>query len=256
MKNDWLILPLCIAAAFLGILLFPFVHVGLQHLCVLHARRYCRRRGLTPIRSRSGTAFDASGMKTEYTVVELDCRDTNGNTKRVRLLVWVFGVRKILEDEEPQPPPPVAAGLLPASIPYNPSLSSIGFFLGLGILFLVASQLLPRAFPILILFSLLFTLCAVLLWLRRTLWTRQLHLSETAITVPTGFLRLRPVTVRYADIEFVWIAVLGVTRVLSAKTPDRTLEIQDIFLPDRDTFGLLHHHLNSFVRPPEWDNAV
>jgi hypothetical protein len=44
-------------------------------------------------------AFDNSGVKTEFTIVELDCLDGQEQRKLIRLLVWVFGVRKVLIDE-------------------------------------------------------------------------------------------------------------------------------------------------------------
>jgi len=45
-------------------------------------------------------AFDQSGVKTEFTIVELDCLDGQKQRKLVRLLVWVFGIRKVLNDEK------------------------------------------------------------------------------------------------------------------------------------------------------------
>ena len=44
-------------------------------------------------------AFEPSGVKTEFTIVELDCVDTNRERRLIRLLVWAFGVRRILTDE-------------------------------------------------------------------------------------------------------------------------------------------------------------
>jgi hypothetical protein len=44
-------------------------------------------------------AFDQSGVKTEFTIVEVDCLDGQKQRKLVRLLVWVFGIRKVLSDE-------------------------------------------------------------------------------------------------------------------------------------------------------------
>jgi hypothetical protein len=44
-------------------------------------------------------AFDESGVKTEFTIVELDCLDGQHERKLVRLVAWVFGIRKLLSDE-------------------------------------------------------------------------------------------------------------------------------------------------------------
>jgi hypothetical protein len=248
-----LLVGLGVLAIALCIVLFGVVHFGLQHLYLVHARRFCRRKGLTPVRSRSGTAFDGSGMKTEFTIVELDCQDAQGARKLVRLLVWIFGVHKVLDQEEPSPPPPLPAEILPTSIPYNPSVRCIVFFFGLGFVLSAGGYLLhSQLFQII---PLLFLPLAGLMYLRRTIWPRQIVLSETSITVPTGFLRLRPTSVRYDDITFVWVVGLG-GRILCLQTSNRTLEIQDMFLPDRATFDLLKGHLDSFVQPPTWDETA
>ena len=76
-----------------------FVHCTLERLCEVHARRFCRRKGLEVRRSRAWIAFEKSGAKTEFTIVELDCLDGQKQRKLIRLLVWLFGVRAVLEDE-------------------------------------------------------------------------------------------------------------------------------------------------------------
>ena len=87
------------AIGILGVLLMYAVHCALDRCCVRHARRFCRRKGLEVRRSRAGMAFDQSGVKTEFTIVEVDCLDGQKQRKLVRLLVWVFGIRKVLSDE-------------------------------------------------------------------------------------------------------------------------------------------------------------
>jgi hypothetical protein len=79
--------------------LFWFVHCTLERCYVRHARGFCRRNGLELRRSRAGMAFDQSGVKTEFTIIELDCLDGQKQRKLIRLLVWVFGIRKVLSDE-------------------------------------------------------------------------------------------------------------------------------------------------------------
>jgi hypothetical protein len=81
------------------VFLLYFVHCALDRCCVKHARKFCRRKGLEVLRSRACMAFDNSGVKTEFTIVELDCIDGQKQRKLIRLLVWVFGVRKVLLDE-------------------------------------------------------------------------------------------------------------------------------------------------------------
>ena len=43
--------------------------------------------------------FDERGLKTEFTIVELDCLGRQKQRKLVRLLVWVLGIRKVLSDD-------------------------------------------------------------------------------------------------------------------------------------------------------------
>ena len=84
--------------------LFWFVHCTLGRICVRHARGFCIRRGWAVQRARWQTAFDRSGVKTEFTLVQLDCLDTQKQRALVLLLVWPFGVRKLVSDERyPEP---------------------------------------------------------------------------------------------------------------------------------------------------------
>jgi hypothetical protein len=47
-----------------------------------------------------GPPFDqASKIKTEFTMIEIDCRNREGQRRLVRLLAWPFGIRKVLSDE-------------------------------------------------------------------------------------------------------------------------------------------------------------
>jgi hypothetical protein len=43
-------------------------------------------------------ATEPSGVKTEFTIVELDCLDSSHQRRLIHLLVWVFGVRRLLRD--------------------------------------------------------------------------------------------------------------------------------------------------------------
>lgn len=79
--------------------LFWSVHCALDRLCMGHARRYCRRRGLEISRVRCQPAFDQSGVKTESSLVQLDCFDARKERRLVLLVAWPFGVRKMVSDE-------------------------------------------------------------------------------------------------------------------------------------------------------------
>jgi len=38
-------------------------------------------------------------MKTEFTIVEVDCLDVQQQRRLIRMLVWIFGIRRVLSDE-------------------------------------------------------------------------------------------------------------------------------------------------------------
>ena len=80
------------------ILLGWYVHCGLEHCYLWLGRRFCKKRGLAVLRSRCGPAFNGR-VKTEYSIVELDCADPQKGRTQVRLLVWIFGIRKVLSIE-------------------------------------------------------------------------------------------------------------------------------------------------------------
>jgi hypothetical protein len=55
--------------------------------------------GLEARRVRCQPAFERSGVKTEFSLVQLDCLDAQKQRRLVLLLVWPFGVRKLVSDE-------------------------------------------------------------------------------------------------------------------------------------------------------------
>src|SRR6266446_1940292 len=120
---------------------------------------------------------------------------------------------------------------LPHNIPYNPRLEAIALFFGIATITLAAGAL--SLFPprLAFLASAVFLSFASLLFLRRMVWRRQLALSDDSITVPSGFLRLRPADIRYEHIIRVWIHRVLVTSVICVKTANCKVEIQDIYLP-------------------------
>jgi len=137
---------------------------------------------------------------------------------------------------------------LPHNIPYNPRLKPIALFFGIAIITLSAGAM--SLFPprLAFLASAVFLSFASLLFLRRMVWQRQLALSDDSMAVPSGFLRLRPVDIRYEHIMRVWIHRVLSTSVICVKTADRKVEIQDIYLPDATTFQNLKKFLESTMQ--------
>ena len=79
-------------------------HILLGRLCVRHARRFCNRCGMEFRRARWQPEFErrpngSRGVKTEFTLVQLDCLDVQKQRRLVLLSVWPFGVRKTVSDE-------------------------------------------------------------------------------------------------------------------------------------------------------------
>jgi len=80
------------------------VHRTLDRVCVRHARRFCKQHGLEISRVRWQMEFERRsdgrrGVKTENTLVQLDCFDSQKQRKLVVLRVWPLGVRKLVSDE-------------------------------------------------------------------------------------------------------------------------------------------------------------
>ena len=96
------LLLLALAVPVIPALLYTLWHVhrACDYLCVRHAQRYCRRRGLVTSRVRWRPEFGPSGVKTEFTLVQLDCLDAQSQRKLVTLLVWPLGVRKLVSEEQ------------------------------------------------------------------------------------------------------------------------------------------------------------
>jgi hypothetical protein len=110
---------LIIAAVLLALPLWCLAHFGLEYCYLIYARRFCNKNGYQLLRARGGPAFDDSGVKTESYLVELDCEDVQGQRKLVRLLIWVFGVQKVVSDEIYPP-----TYEWPDSSPHSPSAST------------------------------------------------------------------------------------------------------------------------------------
>ena len=91
---------LIVAAGILALPMMYGVHCGLNYCCLKHAQRFCRQHGFAISRLRCGPEFEQSGVKTEFTLVELDCLDGQKQRRLIRLSVWLFGIRKVLSDEK------------------------------------------------------------------------------------------------------------------------------------------------------------
>jgi uncharacterized damage-inducible protein DinB len=97
----WLVIAgLIVVAIPCTLVLWLLVHRAMERCYLAHAARYCRKRGLNWVRARIGPEFDDEGVKTEFTVIELDCRDAQGERQLVRLQVWLFGVRRDISREK------------------------------------------------------------------------------------------------------------------------------------------------------------
>ena len=93
-----------VAISILAVFLAYPVHCALDRICVGHARRFCRRHGLDVNRVRWQMEFERRsdgrrGVKTESTLVQLDCFDSQKQRRLVLLQVWPLGVRKLVSDE-------------------------------------------------------------------------------------------------------------------------------------------------------------
>lgn len=75
------------------------IHCFLNRICIRHARRFCGRNGLAVSRARCQPARYQTGAKSEYSLVQLDCLNAQRQRRLILLLVWPFGVRKLLGDE-------------------------------------------------------------------------------------------------------------------------------------------------------------
>ena len=101
MRALWIILAVAVYIPF-SLYLFWVVHCTLDRIIVKHARRFCCRRGLEISRVRWQPQFEPSGVKrvkTESTLVQLDCLDGQKQRRLVLVLAWPFGVRKLVSDE-------------------------------------------------------------------------------------------------------------------------------------------------------------
>lgn len=120
-------------------------------------------------------------------------------------------------------------------VPYNPSLRTVGLYLGFAFFTFALAWLGVRSRTCFA-FSAIFFCFSTMFFLRRVLWPRQLTLNEDSIIVPSGFLCLRHVCVPFTDIKHVSFVQFAFVRVVLVRTEKRQYQIQDLFLPDRLVF--------------------
>jgi hypothetical protein len=89
-----------IGFSILVLYVYGLVRWGLHRIYVAHAQRFCRKRGLEILNGRAGAAFGEYGTKTEFTLFDLECLDAQKQPQRIRLLIWIFGIRQVLGDED------------------------------------------------------------------------------------------------------------------------------------------------------------
>jgi hypothetical protein len=87
----WIELVVAVVAIPLSLYLFYAVHLALKSCCFWHARRYCHGNQLKINRLRHDPEIDKTGVKTEFTVIDIDCADAQENRRFIRLFglaVW------------------------------------------------------------------------------------------------------------------------------------------------------------------------
>lgn len=110
-------------ATMLAIPFLFFTHWTIEGYYIWLGRRFCKKRGLVISRHFCGPEFEDSGVKTEYSIVEIDCLSPEGVRKWVKLRVWIFGIRKVLhvvdypEEEKGDPTITNASNAAPGNIP-------------------------------------------------------------------------------------------------------------------------------------------
>lgn len=98
--THWLLIVALVVVGIPAVLYASLVtHFILGRLCIRHAQRFCRRNGWEFRRARWQPEFEPSGVKTEFTLVQVDCLDAHKHRRLVLLSVWAFGVRQTIRDE-------------------------------------------------------------------------------------------------------------------------------------------------------------
>lgn len=131
------------------------------------------------------------------------------------------------------------------SIPYNPSGRGVLAFLGFGVFFAMSTLVPGFHSRSALILAVGFVLIAALLWLRRSIWKRVLVVTDEAFIVPSGFLRLRPTRMEFDRVRECSIIQLYANLLLRIRTDDQSVEIMDVYLPDRQVLFQLRSILES-----------
>lgn len=89
-------ISLFVAVALISLPLFWFVHHFFSWLCLRHVTNYCRKYAIPFSKWRIAPAFDAQGIKTENTLVDV-LSQYEAEVRIHRFEVWPFGIRKVSE---------------------------------------------------------------------------------------------------------------------------------------------------------------
>lgn len=87
--------------------------------------------------------------------------------------------------------------------------------------------------------------------IRRIVLRRFLELGLDAVSLPTGFLRMKSVKISYADILAVQEVRLGRTTVLKLRTQKRSFEIVSVFMANNADYTMVTNFFNSLPAPKE-----
>jgi hypothetical protein len=140
---------------------------------------------------------------------------------------------------------------LPRRYSYNPGWRQILFAVGSGLLWIIIIALECNCRPhgFVLWFGLTPITVGLVVAVRRMAFNRYLVLDSDALTLPTGFLRMRTKRIPYADIERVWGVYTLWMMVLYVGTKRGKFEVLSPMLPDARSFlevgNFLHHTLNS-----------
>ena len=83
--------------------------------------------------------------------------------------------------------------------------------------------------------GIVFVAAGILLFLRRLFWKRTLIITDHALVVPSGFLRLRAVRLTFTSVRCICVSELF-GRTILLRTEGGGAEIQDLYLPNRTVF--------------------
>jgi hypothetical protein len=145
---------------------------------------------------------------------------------------------------------------LPCRYPYNPQWRAIGGLLAIGLMFLMFGATVLRHrrdagailfMGLIVLFGGLLTLLALLMLGRRLFLRRFLALEAEVLVIPCGFLRARPRTIPYTDIETSRETTRSGTCTFSLRAKGQTSDVLSNFFVDIESYRAVRDFLRSHV---------